>query len=111
NELKVGLLAIATMVSIVVMSFKITSNQSGFGDYKTYQTVIEDASGIFPKTPIKVAGISAGRIKSIDLDGHKAVIEFEVLEKVKIPVDSKLKIKTVGFLGDKYLEIKIGKSD
>jgi phospholipid/cholesterol/gamma-HCH transport system substrate-binding protein len=111
NELKVGLLAIAAMASLVFMSFKITSNQSGFGSYVRYKTIIEDASGIFPKTAIKVAGISAGRIRNIDLDGHKAVIEFEVMEKVRIPIDSRLKIKTVGFLGDKYLEIQIGKSD
>lgn len=111
NELKVGLLALAAISSLVFMSFKITTNQSGFGSYNQYKTTIEDASGIFPKTAIKIAGITAGRIKNIDLDGHKAIIEFELLEKIKVPEDSKLKIKTVGFLGDKYLEIQIGKSD
>ena len=35
NEFKVGLLAIATMVAVVVMSLKVTSNQSGFGQYIT----------------------------------------------------------------------------
>jgi len=109
NELKVGLLALFTIATIVVMSLKITSNQSGFGDYITYRTVIRDASGIFPKTPIKVAGISAGRIKTIELANNNALITFEVLKKVEIPKDSKLRIKSVGFLGDKYLEIVIGK--
>jgi len=109
NELKVGLLALFTIATIVVMSLKITSNQSGFGDYVTYRTVIRDASGIFPKTPIKVAGISAGRIKTIELANNNALITFEVLKKVEIPKDSKLRIKSVGFLGDKYLEIVIGK--
>lgn len=109
NELKVGLLALFTIATIVVMSLKITSNQSGFGDYVTYSTIIRDASGIFPKTPIKVAGISAGRIKTIELADNNALITFEVLTRVKIPKDSKLRIKSVGFLGDKYLEIVIGK--
>ncbi len=111
NEFKVGLMALATLASIVVMSFKITSNQSGFGDYIPYRTIVSDASGIFPKTPIKVAGINAGRIKNIELTGNQALINFEVLESIKIPSDSKLKIKTVGFLGDKYLEISVGKGD
>lgn len=111
SELKVGLLALAAMVSVVFMSLKITSNQSGFGDYTTYRTIIKDASGIFPKTPIKVAGINAGRIKQIELQDNSALITFEVLNRVKITNGSKLKIKSVGFLGDKYIEITIGESE
>ena len=76
NEFKVGLLAIFTIASLVAMSLKITSNQSGFGQYVTYRTIVKDASGIFPKTPIKVAGISAGRIASIELQGNNALITF-----------------------------------
>ncbi len=107
DAFKVGLMAIATIISIGLMSIKITSNQSGFGDYVGYRTIVKDASGIFPKTPIKVAGISAGRIKKIELQGNTALITFEVLDKVKVTVGSKLKVKTVGFLGDKYLEIAV----
>lgn len=110
NELKVGLLAIATLASVVFMSIKITSNQSGFGEYIPYRTIIKDASGIFPKTPIRVAGINAGRIKEIALADNNAIITFEVLKKVTVTKDSRLKIKTVGFLGDKYLEIVVGDS-
>lgn len=110
NELKVGLLAIATIVAVVVMSLKITSNQSGFGQYQTYKTIVNDASGIFPKTPIKVAGISAGRIKSIELQGNQALITFEILTQIKVPKNSKIRIKSVGFLGDKYIEIYVGNS-
>lgn len=103
-------MAIATMVAVVYMSFSVTSNQSGFGDYVTYRTIVQDASGIFPKTPIKVAGINAGRIKNIELQGNNALITFEVLEGIGITQDSRLRVKTVGFLGDKYLEISIGRS-
>lgn len=110
NSFNVGLMAIGTMVMVVYMSLKVTSNQSGFGDYVTYRTIVRDASGIFPKTPIKVAGINAGRIKRIELQQNNALITFEVLKKVKITKDSKLRIKTVGFLGDKFLEIYIGNS-
>jgi phospholipid/cholesterol/gamma-HCH transport system substrate-binding protein len=111
NEFKVGLLAIATLVSLAYMSLKITSNQSGFGDYITYKSVIKDASGIFPKTPIKVAGINAGRIVKIELKGNTALVTYEVLKRVEIRKGSKLRVKTVGFLGDKYLEIYVGDGD
>jgi phospholipid/cholesterol/gamma-HCH transport system substrate-binding protein len=108
NPLKVGLLTLAALASVVVMSLKITSNQAGFGDYVEYKTTLEDASGIFPKTSIKVAGINAGRIKDIKLQGREALITFEMLEDVKLTEDSKLIVKSVGFLGDKYLDINLG---
>jgi len=110
NEFKVGLLAIATIIAVAFMSFKITSGQSGFGQYVTYRTIVKDASGIFPKTPIKVAGIAAGRINSIELQGNTALITFEILKQIQVTKNSKLRIKSVGFLGDKYIEIFVGDS-
>lgn len=110
NEFKVGLLAIATIVAVIFMSLKVTTNQSGFGQYVTYRTIVKDASGIFPKTPIKVAGINAGRIVSIELQGNTALITFEILKQIQVTKNSKLRIKSVGFLGDKYIEIFVGDS-
>lgn len=110
NEFKVGLLTLFTIASVVYMSITVTSNQSGFGDYTRYQTLINDASGIFPKTPVRVAGINAGRINRIELQGNQALITFELLSHVMVPEDSTLRIRTVGFLGDKYIEVVTGSS-
>ncbi|MFZ4712437.1 MAG: MlaD family protein [Bacteriovoracaceae bacterium] len=109
NELKVGLLSLFAIGAIIFMSLRVTSNQSGFGKHAQYRTILDDASGIFPKTPIKVAGITAGRIKSIDLDGSRALITFEVQDEIKLSENSILRVKSVGFLGDKYLDIYVGK--
>jgi phospholipid/cholesterol/gamma-HCH transport system substrate-binding protein len=89
------------------MSLKITSFQSGFGEYLNYRTILKDASGIFPKTPIKVAGITAGKIKKIELHGNNALVTFRILKRIKVTKGSSLIIKSVGFLGDKYIEIKV----
>lgn len=108
NELKVGLLTLAAIASVVVMTLKITANKSGFGDYIEYKTIVKDASGLFEKTSIKVAGINSGRVKKIELYGSEALITFEMLEKIKITKNSKLQIKAVGLLGDKFLDIYLG---
>jgi phospholipid/cholesterol/gamma-HCH transport system substrate-binding protein len=105
------MLALFALASVVFMSLKITSNQSGFGSYTKYQTVLDDATGIVEKTPIKVAGINAGRIKSIRLQGNKALVEFEMKDDIKVTENSRLNIKSVGFLGDKYLDIDLGDSN
>lgn len=111
NELKVGLLTLMAIASVFVVSLKITANKSGFGDYIEYRTILNDASGIFENSSIKVAGIVAGRIKTISLSGSQALVIFEVLESIKITQFSVLRIKSVGFLGDKYLDIYLGNPD
>lgn len=107
NEFRVGLLTIATLIAVAVMSVKVTSNQSGFGKHIPYKTVLEDAVGIFPKTPIKVAGINSGRITSISLNGNRAIIDLEILDDVVVTEGSHMQIKTVGVLGDKYIELNV----
>ena len=108
NELKVGLLTLASIILVVYMSLRVTSNQSGFGEHIQYRTIIQDAAGIFPKTPIRVAGITAGKITRLELIGTQALVTFEVLKEIKVTANSVLKIKSVGFLGDKYLDIALG---
>lgn len=111
SELKVGLLTLLALGSVVFMSLKITSNQSGFGDYTTYRTILDDASGIFEKSSIKVAGINAGKIKSIELQGNKALVIFEIKDDIKITKNSRMKVKSVGFLGDKFIDVDLGAVD
>lgn len=90
------------------MSMRITDQQGGLGQYIQYRTIINNAAGIFPKTPIKVAGINAGRIKDIELTGTQALVTFQVIKAVKVTKYTLLRIKSVGLLGDKYLDIFVG---
>lgn len=90
------------------MALKITSNDSGFGNHISYKAIVDDATGIYSKSTIRVAGINAGNITNIQLSDGKALIEFDIMEEIKMTADSVLKIKSVGLLGDKYLDIQLG---
>ena len=111
NELKVGLLSLMAIASMIVVSLKITSNKTNFGEFVEYKTIIADATGIYENSSIKVAGIVAGRIKTIELNGSQALVKFEVLKSIKLTQFSRLRIKSVGFLGDKYIDIYLGNPD
>lgn len=108
NELKVGLLSLMAIASLVIVSLQITSNKATFGEFVEYRTILNDATGIYEKSSIKVAGIIAGRIKTIELNGSQALVKFEILKQIKITQFSRLRIKSVGFLGDKYIDIYLG---
>lgn len=111
NELKVGLLSLLAIASMVIVSLKITSNKASFGDFVEYKTILRDATGIYENSSIKVAGIVAGKIKKIELNGSQALVSFEVLESIKLTESSRLRIKSIGFLGDKYIDIYLGNPD
>lgn len=108
NELKVGFLTLLAIASIVGVSIKITGDKGNFGNYIQYRTILDDATGINENATIKVAGIPAGKIKKVELSGSQALVIFEVVEDIKVTQFSKLKIKSVGFLGDKYLDVFLG---
>ena len=111
NELKVGLLSLMAIASLVIVSLQITSNKATFGEFVEYRTILNDATGIYEKSSIKVAGIVAGRINSIELSGSQALVKFEILKQIKVTQFSLLRIKSVGFLGDKYIDVYLGNPD
>ena len=108
NELKVGFLTLLAIVSILGVSLKIAGDKTGFGKYVSYRTILDDATGINENATIKVAGITAGKILKIELAGSQALVIFEITEDIKVTQFSKLKIKSVGFLGDKYIDVHLG---
>jgi len=111
NTFKVGLLTLAGIVSLAIISIGFASKQSVFGDYKTYKAILDDAKGVFPNTSVRVAGIKAGQIKSVELYGSKALLYILIDKKIKITSQSTLRIKSLGLLGDKYLDIFLGSAD
>lgn len=108
NAFKVGLLTLVSIIALAYMSIRITAGKSEFGDFIKYKAIVSDAAGIFTKSQIKVAGINAGKIVAIKLKGSEALIEFEVREDITVTESAILRIKSVGFLGDKYLDIDLG---
>ena len=108
TEFRVGLFTLSALVAFAVAALKITANKTLFGEKNVYTAIVRDASGVFPRTSIKVAGINAGSIKSIKLHGDSALLEFELTKDVTLTPNSYLRIKTIGFLGEKYIDIILG---
>jgi phospholipid/cholesterol/gamma-HCH transport system substrate-binding protein len=72
------------------------------------ERIVKDASGIFPRTSIKVAGINAGQIEGIGLKGDAAELVFKLKSEIPLTENSYMRIKTVGFLGEKYIDVVVG---
>ena len=106
TEFKVGLFTLfgiaATVFSIFVLSPGLFDNE----EKNQFYTILSDASGILEKTHVKTNGVNIGRVVSVELNDRATKVVLEVREDVMIPVGSKILIRTVGFLGDKFIEIQ-----
>ncbi|HEX2965830.1 MAG TPA: MlaD family protein [Syntrophorhabdaceae bacterium] len=110
SELLVGILVLVGIIMLFYMSFRI--GRFGAFNHKGYElsAEIDNANGLDEKSPVHIAGVQVGRVKSIQLDGYKALLKIMIADHIRIPSDSTASVKTQGTLGDKYIEILPGKA-
>jgi len=75
------------------------------GTYSIYLEV-DSAVGLDKKTQVQIAGVDVGEVLDIELiDNQKALVELAIQNNVKINSNAISRIKTMGILGDAYIEI------
>lgn len=111
TEVKVGILVIIAILALFYMTFRV--GKFGLVREGGYELTVyfDNAAGIDPKTPVQIAGIDVGKVRSIKLDGMRAKVTLFIKSGVKIPSDSKIAVKSQGVLGDKYIELKPGTAE
>lgn len=111
NEIKIGVFAISGLILLIfgwayLREFAI-HNQVNF--LVKYDDVIGLTKGSF----VRINGLRVGRVDSLTLDTkeNKVLVEARIqLPKITIPTDSKVYIRTSGYVGDKFLDIALGMS-
>ncbi|HOZ08420.1 MAG TPA: MlaD family protein, partial [candidate division Zixibacteria bacterium] len=108
--LKVGILI---MLAILVLLWASLSGggTSIFSAKFTYHSYFKNVSGMVAGAPVWMAGVEVGnvrRIEFVNLDSlRRVLITFTVKESVHkmVTSDARVQLGTIGFLGDKYLEV------
>ena len=107
TPVKVGLLVVLGLVAFFVyLSF--IQDQGLEGAMTEYSAVLQDASGLAPKTPVRVAGITVGEVTRITLEGGKARIHFTVRSDIPVYPNASLAKRSASILGDFVLDLNPG---
>ncbi|MCO4743286.1 MAG: MCE family protein [Proteobacteria bacterium] len=69
------------------------------------------AQGLWPGTPVRVAGVDVGAIETIEIEGNSAHIEMKVRDRFQFPTDSEAQIRSSGMLGDMFIAVGVGTED
>ncbi len=110
-ELKVGFFAIGVLLVLSYMTFKVGSLRLTGDEGYALTVLLDDSAGIDLNTKVKVAGVDAGRVDSIALVGGRAQITLAMDPGVRLHDDAEIALRSLGFLGDKYLAISSGSAD
>ncbi|MEW6107568.1 MAG: MlaD family protein [Nitrospirota bacterium] len=111
TELKVGFFAILVIAVLAFMTFKVGGLEWAKRKGYTVYVYFNNIAGLDEKTRVKVAGVDAGVVESIDLSDGKARVKLSIYPDIKIYRNAMASIKSTGLLGDKFLDINVGSPD
>jgi phospholipid/cholesterol/gamma-HCH transport system substrate-binding protein len=109
-EAKVGLLVIVGSVVLVFMTFAVGKYQ--FGEKKGYilEAVFDSVAGLDTQASVRMAGVKIGIVETVELDDSRAKVILRINPDVHIQRGTEAMIKTMGLLGEKYVEFVPGKT-
>jgi len=75
----------------------------------TLHAEFDNISGVKSGADIQVAGVKVGTVKKLTLsDDSYAKVTMQVDREIKIPVDSIASVKSMGIIGDKFIQLSLG---
>ncbi len=114
-NLKVGLTVFIGLVIFFLFIFLVGTGGNYFASSYELKLFVQDVQGLAEGNLVSLGGIKIGTVKKLDFKTKNDVpginIHLEILSKYKnqITKSSTAEIKTIGLLGDKFVDIKLGK--
>ena len=113
-ETLVGLFVLLGALAIVFLALK-AANLASFSFDATYglSARFDNVGGLKVRAPVKSAGVTVGRIRSITFDdkNFQGVVSMQIDRRYRFPADTSAKILTSGLLGDQYVGLEPGGDD
>ncbi len=76
----------------------------------TYYAMFDQVSSLGSGDPVRVNGVKVGKIGRVGLADRRVRVELEVLDSVRIPANSEVRVQNVGILGERQIGIRLGDS-
>lgn len=113
NETKVGALS-AIAIVLLILGYSYLKGNKLFTKGRTFHVRYESVSGLTASDDVVMRGYEVGKIQSVDLVTDTTLwihVTLMIYEDLIIPEDSEAKIVNADLLGDKAVELFLGKSD
>ena len=104
-EAKVGLLVLGGSVILLWMTMMVGKFEFGKPAGYRVTAMFDTVSGLDLKAAVRMAGVQIGTVETVELEDSKAKVILRINPDVKIPRGTEAAVKTMGLLGDKYVDL------
>lgn len=101
----IGAVGIAVTAAIMLAALQYNKLPIFTMQKKEYSAYFAESSGLSPGAHVRVSGFQVGAVTSVDLDGPRVLITFNVDKKIHLGDRTEAAIKAKGLLGAKVLEV------
>jgi len=113
-EFAVGAFLLLALLSLLVLAIASTNGRFGFGfggNQYPLNARFTQIGQLRPNAPVKIGGVTIGRVSDIDLDPVKfdSIVTLSIDARFNaIPADTSASILTGGLLGESYISLQPG---
>ena len=110
-ELAVGTFMVFGILCLGYLSIKMGKIE--VWDKPGYEVfaVFSDTGGLKNGSPVVVAGVDVGLVKSISLLDYEARVVLQINPGLQIHEDAVVSVKTRGLIGEKFIQVSAGAAD
>jgi len=108
SEVRVGLVMFLAFILVVAGLFYLEGYQVKRKGYRIYAT-FENVSGLREGAEVTVAGLKVGRVEKMELSPVGVRVRMWINSWAQFPRDSRAFIRSVGVIGEKMIQIQLGK--
>lgn len=107
SELRIGVLTIAAIVIAAILIFSLTGTRGFFWQRYPLKTKFTEAPGLTAGSPVRLAGVEIGTVKSVALAGTEVEVDFDVKKDVRANITDKsiATLGSVSLLGQAAVDI------
>ena len=114
NEFKAGLFVISALALFSTSIFILGRDRQVFASQSEFSTSFKDVKGLSMGAPIRLGGITIGRVASIDfaenIEDPLVYVKLLINDRYRdrLRPDSKVMLATQGLLGDRFVSLSTG---
>jgi phospholipid/cholesterol/gamma-HCH transport system substrate-binding protein len=116
TKTRVGVILFASFILLAGALLFIGGTKGFFVRRTSYFARFPNSQGLLQGNQVRLAGVVVGAVRDIGIPrvpGQDLTVHFDIERKYQhlVKTDSRAEIKTIGLLGDKYLEVTPGSPD
>jgi len=117
RRFRVGIVVLIALVAVMIGIFMVGQRANLFRKKFPYETRFDSASGLVAGNPVRLNGVTVGNVLEVILSPDPADRTVRVVYDVdrraapRLRKGTRAAIKTIGLLGDKYIELEGGTAE